>query len=147
MPGGLPVERVERADRPRGTGQVEPGVAVQSLPAKFDAAKYAVVQRFATSKDGTRVPYFLVTKKGVTGVRPALVHAYGGFRSAQTPTYLTDQPYRAGPLALFWVEQGNAFVLANIRGGGEYGPRWHEAGLRESARTCSTTSTPSPRTW
>jgi prolyl oligopeptidase len=104
---------------------------VQSLPPKFDATKYSVAQRFATSKDGTRVPYFLVTKKGVTGPRPALIHAYGGFRNAQTPTYLTDQPYRAGPLGLFWLEQGNVFVLANIRGGGEYGPRWHEAGLRE----------------
>ena len=51
--------------------------------------------------------------------------------NAQTPGYLTGQPYRAGPLALFWVEQGNAYVLANIRGGGEYGPRWHEAALRE----------------
>ena len=105
--------------------------AIQSLPPRFDASRFAVVQRFATSKDGTRIPYFLVTKKGVQGPRPALIHAYGGFRNAQTPTYLTDQPYRAGPLALFWAEQGNAFVLANIRGGGEYGPRWHQAGLRE----------------
>ncbi len=105
--------------------------AVQSLPAKFDARGYAVAQHFATSRDGTRVPYFLVTKKGATKPAPALIHAYGGFRNAQTPTYLTDQPYRAGPLGLFWVEQGNAFVLANLRGGGEYGPRWHQAGLRE----------------
>lgn len=105
--------------------------AVQSLPAKFDAKQFDVAQRFATSKDGTRVPYFLVTKKGSARRVPALIHAYGGFRNAQTPTYLTDQPYRAGPLALFWVEQGNAYVLANLRGGGEYGPRWHQAGLRE----------------
>ncbi|WP_294356941.1 prolyl oligopeptidase family serine peptidase [uncultured Sphingomonas sp.] len=105
--------------------------SVQSLPPKFDARQFAVAQHFATSKDGTRVPYFLVTKKGAAQPAPALIHAYGGFRNAQTPTYLTDQPYRAGPLALFWVEQGNAFVLANIRGGGEYGPRWHQAGLRE----------------
>jgi prolyl oligopeptidase len=105
--------------------------AVQSLPAKFEASAYEVEQRFATSKDGTRVPYFLVRKRGVTGPVPTLIHAYGGFRNAQTPGYLTGQPYRAGPLALFWVEQGNAYVLANIRGGGEYGPRWHEAALRE----------------
>ena len=59
------------------------------------------------------MPYFLVTKKGATSPAPALIHAYGGFRNAQTPTYLTDQPYRAGPLGLFWVEQGNAFVLAD----------------------------------
>lgn len=105
---------------------------VQSLPARFDAAQFSVEQRFATSKDGTRVPYFLVRKKGIKNPVPALIHAYGGFRSAQTPTYLTGQPYRAGPLGLFWVEGGNAYVLANIRGGGEYGPEWHKAALREN---------------
>ena len=70
-------------------------------------------------------------RRGVAGPVPTLIHAYGGFRVAQTPTYLTGEPYRAGPLGLFWVEQGNAYVLANIRGGGEYGPGWHEAALRE----------------
>ena len=114
---------------------VTPGEAparVQSLPARFDASTMEVEQRFATSKDGTRVPYFLVRKKGVAGPVPALIHAYGGFRNPQLPGYLTGQPYRAGPLGLFWVEQGNAYVLANIRGGGEYGPKWHEAALREN---------------
>ena len=104
---------------------------VQSLPATFDAKDIRVEKRFATSKDGTKVPYFLVRKQGATGPVPALVHAYGGFRAAQTPGYLTGQPYRAGPLGLFWVEDGNAYVLANIRGGGEYGPAWHQAALRE----------------
>lgn len=105
---------------------------VQSLPAKFDAATMTVEQRFAASKDGTRVPYFLVRKKGATGAVPTFIHAYGGFRAAQTPTYLTGQPYRAGPLGMFWVEEGNAYVLANIRGGGEYGPEWHRSVLREN---------------
>ena len=105
--------------------------AVQSLPATFDAKDMTVEKRFATSKDGTKIPYFLARKKGATGPVPALVHAYGGFRAAQTPGYLTGQPYRAGPLGLFWVEDGNAYVLANIRGGGEYGPAWHQAALRE----------------
>ena len=104
---------------------------LQSLPAQFDASKYTVDQRFATSKDGTRVPYFLVRKKGVTKPTGVLVHAYGGFRAAQTPTYLSAQPYRSGPLGLFWVEDGGAFVLANIRGGGEYGPGWWRDALRE----------------
>lgn len=104
---------------------------VQSLPATFDAKDMLVEKRFATSKDGTQIPYFLVRKKGATGPVPALIHAYGGFRAAQTPGYLTGQPYRAGPLGLFWVEDGNAYVLANIRGGGEYGPAWHQAALRE----------------
>ncbi|MBJ7438847.1 MAG: S9 family peptidase [Sphingopyxis sp.] len=104
---------------------------VQTLPATFDAKDMRVEKRFATSKDGTKIPYFLVRKTGSTGPVPALVHAYGGFRAAQTPGYLTGQPYRAGPLGLYWVEDGNAYVLANIRGGGEYGPAWHQAALRE----------------
>ena len=105
---------------------------VQSLPAKFDASSMTVEQRFATSKDGTRVPYFVVRKKGATAAVPTFIHAYGGFRAAQTPGYLTGQPYRAGPLGMFWVEEGNAYVLANIRGGGEYGPEWHRSVLREN---------------
>lgn len=105
---------------------------VQRLPAKFDSAALTVEQRFATSKDGTRVPYFLVRKKGASGPVPTLIHAYGGFRAAQTPGYLTGQPYRAGPLGMFWTEEGNAYVLANIRGGGEYGPEWHKSVLREN---------------
>ena len=105
--------------------------ALQTLPARFDTAAMTSEQRFATSKDGTRVPYFLVRPKGAAGPTPALIHAYGGFRAAQTPTVLTQQPYRAGPTAQFWVEEGNAYVLANIRGGGEYGPAWHAAALRE----------------
>ncbi len=111
-------------------------VTVDALPARFDATGMQVEQRFATSKDGTKIPYFLVRRKDTArsgaGPVPALVHAYGGFRNAQTPTYLVDQPYRSGPAGLFWVEEGNAFVLANIRGGGEYGPRWHQATLREN---------------
>ena len=104
---------------------------VQSLPAQFDASNMAVTQHFATSKDGTKVPYFVVRRKDSTAATGALIHAYGGFNSAQTPTYLTAQPYRSGPLGLFLVEDGQAYVLANIRGGGEYGPAWHHGALRE----------------
>ncbi|WP_454886799.1 prolyl oligopeptidase family serine peptidase [Sphingomonas oryzagri] len=114
--------------------RVTPGeapVAVQSLPAKFDASNMVVEQHFATSKDGTRVPYFLVHRKDLKGPVPAYMHAYGGFELAQTPSYLINEPYRSGPAALYWVEEGNAYVLANIRGGGEYGPAWHDAALRE----------------
>jgi len=110
------------------TGTPKP---IQSLPAVFDAKDMSVEKRFATSKDGTKIPYFLARKKGTTGPVPALVHAYGGFKAAQTPGYLTGQPYRAGPLGLFWVEDGNDYVLATIRGGGEYGPAWHQAALYE----------------
>jgi prolyl oligopeptidase len=105
--------------------------ALQSLPARFDASKIDVEQHFATSKDGTRIPYFIARKKGASVPAAALVHAYGGFRNPQLPTYLTTEPYRAGPLAKWWVEDGQVYVLANIRGGGEYGPAWHEATLRE----------------
>ena len=115
------------AVRPAGETRI-----VQSLPAQFDSSGFTVEQRFAQSRDGTRIPYFLVRKRGTSGPVPTLIHAYGGFRAAQTPTYLTEQPYRSGPLGLFWVEDGNAYVLANIRGGGEYGPAWHEAALREN---------------
>ncbi|MEC7953697.1 MAG: prolyl oligopeptidase family serine peptidase [Pseudomonadota bacterium] len=106
-------------------------VAIASEPAQFDASKFTVEQKFATSKDGTKVPYYLVRPKDAQGPLPTLIHAYGGFRAAQTPKYLTAEPYRSGPLGLFWVESSNAYVLANIRGGGEYGPRWHEDALRE----------------
>lgn len=115
---------------------VAPGGAapnrLQSLPDRFPAATMTVEQRFATSADGTKVPYYLVRRKGLTGPVPTLVHAYGGFRLPQTPTYLTQQPYRGGPAALFWVEGGNAYVLANIRGGGEFGPVWHAAALKQN---------------
>jgi prolyl oligopeptidase len=105
---------------------------IQALPPQFDASNMLVEQNFATSADGTKIPYFLVHRKDVTGPVPVLVHAYGGFELAQTPSYLVHEPYRSGPLALFWVEEGNAYVLANIRGGGEYGPSWHNAVLREN---------------
>ena len=114
---------------------VQPGVApaaIQALPPQFDASNMVVEQNFATSPDGTKIPYFLVHRKDVTGPVPVLMHAYGGFELAQTPSYLVHEPYRSGPLALFWVQEGNAYVLANIRGGGEYGPRWHNAVLREN---------------
>jgi prolyl oligopeptidase len=106
-------------------------VPIQALPAQFDASNMVVEQNFATSPDGTKVPYFLVHRKNVSGPVPVLMHAYGGFEAAQTPTYLVQQPYRSGPLALFMVQEGNAYVLANIRGGGEYGPAWHQSVLRE----------------
>ena len=105
---------------------------IQALPAQFDASGMVVEQQFATSPDGTRIPYFMVHRKDVKGPVPVLMHAYGGFELAQTPSYLVHEPYRSGPLALFWVQQGNAYVLANIRGGGEYGPRWHKSVLREN---------------
>jgi prolyl oligopeptidase len=98
--------------------------AIKTLPAKFDASKHVVEQREATSTDGTKIPYFVVRPKDapLDGSTPTLLSAYGGFMASSTPSY---QPL-TGKL---WLERGGAYVLANIRGGGEFGPKWHEAGL------------------
>jgi prolyl oligopeptidase len=100
-------------------------VTAKSLPPKFDAARDVVEQFAATSKDGTRVPYFIVHPIGMSmnGTTPTILNAYGGFLVANTPFYSAD-------LGKLWLERGGAFVLANIRGGGEFGPAWHEAGLK-----------------
>jgi prolyl oligopeptidase len=84
-------------------------------------------QRFATSRDGTRVPYFVVWPRGARadGRNPTLLYGYGGFEIAMNPAY-----YRS--IGAAWNARGGVFVLANIRGGGEYGPRWHQAALREN---------------
>jgi prolyl oligopeptidase len=97
---------------------------LKSLPAKFDASNQVVEQRFATSPDGTKVPYFVVHRRDVKldGSTPTLLYAYGGFEASSTPSY-------SGTIGKLWLERGGAFVLANIRGGGEFGPAWHEAGL------------------
>lgn len=86
----------------------------------FDPADYKVEQRFFTSKDGTRVPMFIVRKKTTTGPAPTLLWAYGGFNIAYTPSFSASR--------IAWMEQGGVFVLANIRGGGEYGKAWHDGG-------------------
>lgn len=98
---------------------------LRSLPARFDASDMKVEQHWATSKDGTKVPYFVVSKKDVKldGSNPTLLYAYGGFLVSQTPAYAAT----AGKL---WLEKGGVYVVANIRGGGEFGPRWHNAGLK-----------------
>jgi prolyl oligopeptidase len=98
---------------------------VKALAPRFDASRSVVEQFEATSKDGTRVPYFIVHPQGMRldGSNPAILTAYGGFEVSVTPRYDSN----AGKL---WVEQGGVYVVANIRGGGEFGPAWHEAGLK-----------------
>lgn len=98
---------------------------VASAPARFDASRFTVEQHFATSADGTRVPFFIARPKDATGPIPTLLYAYGGFRSSMLPSYI-------GPTGQFLLEEGCAYVLANIRGGGEFGPAWHAAALREN---------------
>jgi prolyl oligopeptidase len=94
---------------------------------KFDASTHVVEQLEATSKDGTRIPYFLVRPKQIRsdGSTPTILYAYGGFEVSMTPSY-------SATVGKLWLERGGAFVLANIRGGGEFGPAWHEAGLKTS---------------
>jgi prolyl oligopeptidase len=105
-----------------GTGSL---TLEKTQPALFDASKDVVEQLEATSKDGTKVPYFVVHPKSVVydGSNPTLLNAYGGFEISETPRYSAT----GGKL---WLERGGVFVLANIRGGGEFGPAWHEAGLK-----------------
>ena len=98
---------------------------VKALPALFDAKDLVVEQKSATSKDGTKIPYFLVHKKDwkLNGQNPTLLHAYGGFNLSKLPVY--------DPLiGKLWLERGGAYAVANIRGGGEFGPAWHEAALK-----------------
>jgi prolyl oligopeptidase len=98
---------------------------IKALPAQFDAANLVVEQKSAISKDGTQIPYFLVHEKGwaLDGQNPTLLHAYGGFNLSKLPVY--------DPLiGKLWLERGGAYAVANIRGGGEFGPAWHEAALK-----------------
>ena len=101
--------------------------ALQSLPQFFDAQGMSVEQRFATSSDGTEVPYFLVLPAGfeANGDTPTLLYGYGGFEISLTPSY-------SATVGHGWLARGGAYVIANIRGGGEYGPRWHQAALKEN---------------
>ena len=98
---------------------------LKSMPAFFDASGMVTEQQFATSKDGTKVPYFVVRPKHVlmNGSTPTLLWGYGGFEVSYTATYNSM-------IGRGWLQQGGVFVLANIRGGGEYGPSWHQAALK-----------------
>ena len=101
--------------------------ALQSLPQFFDVDGMSIEQRFATSSDGTQVPYFLILPAGfeANGDTPTLLYGYGGFEISLTPGYSTTVGHG-------WLARGGAYAVANIRGGGEYGPRWHQAALKEN---------------
>ncbi len=99
---------------------------VKTLPAQFDALRDVVEQHFATSDDGTKIPYFVVHRKDMKrdGSTPTQMFGYGGFELSEPPVYIPQ-------MGKLWLERGGAYVIANIRGGGEFGPAWHEAALRE----------------
>ena len=101
--------------------------ALRSLPEFFNGEGMTVEQHFATSRDGTRVPYFVILPKGfeADGTTPTLMYGYGGFEVSRTPSY-------SATVGHSWLERGGAYVVANIRGGGEYGPAWHRAALKEN---------------
>ncbi len=102
-------------------------IKLQSLPHRFDVSDLVMEKRLATSRDGTKIPYFIVHKKDIKldGQTPVLQYGYGGFEISILPGYRALR----GKL---WLERGGAYVIANIRGGGEYGPRWHQAALHEN---------------
>lgn len=98
---------------------------LKSRPRFFDSSGMRVEQRFATSKDGTRVPYFVVWPRGAKadGANPTLLYGYGGFENPL-------QPWYSGGFGSAWYDQGGVLVVANIRGGGEFGPGWHQAAIK-----------------
>lgn len=100
---------------------------VKSLPVKFPAQNLEVSQRWTKSKDGTAIPYFIVGKKNLAlnGKNPTLLYGYGGFEVSLSPSYNAI-------VGNLWLKQGGIYVVANIRGGGEFGPEWHQAALKEN---------------
>lgn len=96
-------------------------------PTFFDGTGMRAEQRFATSKDGTQVPYFVVYPKGVKtdGTNPTVLYGYGGFQISMTPFY-------SGGWGTTWLQRGGVFVVANIRGGGEFGPTWHQSAIKQN---------------
>jgi len=106
---------------------------VKSMPALFDAKGLSVKQYEATAKDGTRIPYFVVMRADakLDGSTPAILYGYGGFEISLTPAY-------SGKIGVGWLEWGGAWIVANLRGGGEFGPEWHSTALREGRQKTHT---------
>jgi prolyl oligopeptidase len=107
---------------------------VKAQEPTFDGSRFEVAQHWATSADGTQVPYFVVMPKGLEldGTTPTHIFSYGGFRNSLTPSYSGSYEQLYGAYGKAWLERGGVFVLANIRGGGEFGPAWHAAALLEN---------------
>ncbi len=108
------------------TGETTTVKQVKNLPAFFDAEPFTAQQFEATSQDGTQIPYFVVHRKDLQfdGANPTLLYGYGGFEISMEPSY-------SATIGSAWLSRGGVYVLANIRGGGEFGPRWHQSALKE----------------
>jgi prolyl oligopeptidase len=106
-------------------GSCQTSIPFESIKSTFDARPYETRELFATSKDGTRIPYFLTSRKNIKrdGNNPLLLYGYGGFSNSLTPSYRPAVPA--------WLERGGIFVTANVRGGGAYGEEWHRGGMRQ----------------
>jgi prolyl oligopeptidase len=111
-----------------GTGEPK---EIKAEPARFDSSKLVSEQFWITSKDGTKVPYFYIHPKGQTGPVPTILYSYGGFELSLFPWYWNDghRPLAPGEA---WFAKGGAIAVANIRGGGEFGPAWHQAALLQN---------------
>ena len=108
--------------------------AIKSQEQSFDPSPYQVEQFFARSEDGTFVPYFVVMNKDTKfdGNNPTHIFSYGGFRNSLTPSYSGSYEALEGAYGKMWLDRGGVFVSASIRGGGEYGPKWHKSALLEN---------------
>jgi len=107
---------------------------VKSQAPSFDGDRYQTEQYFATSADGTKIPYFVVLSKEAKrdAKNPTHIFSYGGFRNSLTPSYSGSYEDLSGAYGKLWLDRGGVFALANIRGGGEFGPQWHAAALKEN---------------
>ncbi|MBI2262655.1 MAG: S9 family peptidase [Caulobacterales bacterium] len=120
--GFLTPSTLSLADANTGAAEV-----LKSAPARFDASTHVVEQFEATSSDGTKIPYFVVRPRDLAmdGSAPTIIYGYGGFQVSKPPAYIPE-------MGKLWLESGGVYVNANIRGGGEFGPTWHQAVLKEN---------------
>src|SRR5262249_24039487 len=106
-----------------------PPAPIKSQHPLFDSSRYVSEQFWAVSRDRIRIPYFLIHAKSVHGPLPTILYSYGGFELSLTPWYCNDGHSPLYPAAP-WLAKGGAIAVANIRGGGEFGPKWHQAALK-----------------
>jgi len=111
------------------SGETGEKTLLKSLPPLFDPEPFKTAQYEAVSADGTKIPYFIIMRKDIkmNGQNPTLLYGYGGF-------LISEKPFYSGSVGKQWLNEGGVFVLANIRGGGEFGPKWHQAALKKNKR-------------